>query len=145
MRILGPDPSASPSDTAARLHHDRHMSPSTPAPRRATFSTAPRSERIKLSTIRPPLIILLVSFAVGIGVSALTRYLASSHHVSTTLAGKATWNATAFRLDGIQLAELALAALVVLVIISESCWSSPRHMPSWSSPRDVPPSSSGRP
>jgi len=111
------------------------MSQTIPAPRRATFSNVLHSERIKPSTIRPPLIILLVSLAVGIGVSALTYLLGSSQHVSSTLAGKATWHPTAFSLDGIQLAELALAALVVLVVISESCWSSPRR---------VPPSSSGR-
>jgi hypothetical protein len=112
------------------------MRPPIPAPRRAMFSGVLRSERIKLSAIRSTLIILLVSFAVGIGVSPLTGYLASSHHVSSTLAGKATWNLTAFRLDGVQLAELAIVALVVLVVISESCWSSPRR---------VPPSSSARP
>ena len=95
-----------------------------------------RSERIKLTTIRPTLITLLVSFAVGIGASALAGYLASSHHVSSALAGKATWTLTAFHLDGLQLAELAIVALVVLVVISESCWSSPRH---------APPSSSARP
>jgi hypothetical protein len=94
-----------------------------------------RSERIKPSTIRSTLSILLASFAVGIGVSVLASHLASSHHVSSTLAGKATWNLTAFSLDGIQLAELALAGLVVLVIITESCWSSPRHGPPSSSAR----------
>jgi ABC-2 type transport system permease protein len=112
------------------------MHPPTLAPRRALFSTVLRSERIKLSAIRSTLIILLVSFAVGIGVSALTGYLASSHHVSSTRAGKATWNLAALSLNGFQLAELALVALVVLVVISESCWSSTRH---------VPPSSSARP
>ena len=87
-KIPGPDPSASPSDTAARLNHRRHMSPSIPAPRRATFSSVLRSERIKLTAIRSTLIIVLVSFAVVIGVSALAGYLASSHHVSSTPAGQ---------------------------------------------------------
>ena len=95
--------------------------------------TVLRPERIRLSALRTTLIILSVSLAAGIGVSALTCYLASGHHVSFTLAGKATWKPAAFSLDGIQLAGLAL---VVLVIITESCWSSPRH---------VPPSSSARP
>ena len=112
------------------------MRPPIPAPRRAAFSAVLRSERIKLSANRSTLIILLVSFAVGIGVSALAGYLASSHHVSSTPAGKATSNLTAFSLNGFQLAELAIVALVVLVVISESCWSSPRR---------VPPSSSARP
>jgi hypothetical protein len=112
------------------------MRPPVRTSRRATLSSMLRSERIKASATRSTLITLLVSFAAGIGVSALTGYLASSHHVSSNLAGKATWNLTAFRLDGIQLAGLAVAALVVLVIISESWWSSLRH---------VPPSSSARP
>ena len=111
------------------------MSPSIPAPRRATFSNVLRSERIKLSAIRSTLIIVLVSFAVGIGVSALAGHLASSHHVSSTPAGKATWKLTALSLNGFQLAGLAIAALVVLVVISESCWSSPRHLPPSSSAR----------
>jgi hypothetical protein len=67
---------------------------------------------------------------------ALTCYVASGHQVSFTLAGQATWNPAALSLDGIQLAGLALVVLVVLVIISESCWSSQRH---------VPPSASARP
>jgi formate hydrogenlyase subunit 4 len=112
------------------------MRPPAPAPRRATCSNVLRSERIKLTAFRSTLIALLVSFAIGIGVSALGWCLAGSHHVSATVAGKGTLNPTTFSLDGIQLAEVALAALVVLVIISESCWSSPRH---------VPPSSSARP
>jgi hypothetical protein len=111
------------------------MSPSIPALRRATFSGVLRSERIKLSATRSTLIILLVSFAAGIGVSALAAYLASSHHVSSTPAGKATWQLPALSLNGFQLAELAIAALVVLVVISESCWSSPRHRPPSSSAR----------
>lgn len=112
------------------------MRPPTTAPRRATRSSVLRSERSKLTAVRSTLITLLVSFAVGIGISALGWYLAGSHHVSATVAGKGTWNPTVLSLDGIQLAELALAALVVLVIISESCLSSSRH---------VPPSSSARP
>jgi ABC-2 type transport system permease protein len=110
--------------------------PRTRARHRATFSGVLRSVRIKLSAIRSTLIILLVSFTVGIGVSALAGYLGSSHHVSSTPAGKATWNLPALSLNGFQLAELALGALVVLVVISESCWPSPRR---------VPPSSSARP
>jgi hypothetical protein len=111
------------------------MSPSISARRRATPSNVLRSERIKLSATRSTLVILLVSFAVGIGVSALAGSLASSHHVSSPPAGKATWNLTAFSLNGFQLAELALAVLAVLVVIMESCWSSPRHGPPSSSAR----------
>jgi hypothetical protein len=111
------------------------MRPPVPASRRATLSSMLRSERIKASAIRSTLIILPVSFAVGIGVSALAGYLASSHHVSSTPAGKATWKLTALSLNGFQLAGLAIAALVVLVVISESCWSSPRHLPPSSSAR----------
>ena len=103
------------------------MHPVTTAPRRATCSSVLRSERIKLTASRSTLITLVVSFAVGIGVSALGLCLAGGHHVSATRAGKASWNPPALSLHGFQLAELALATPVVLVIISESCWSSPRR------------------
>ena len=104
--ITGPRPAA-PGRTPA------------PAPHRATFSNVLRSERIKLTTIRSTWITLLVALAVGISIGALTSYLSGSHYASSTLAGKATWDPTAFSLDGIQLAELAIAVLGVLVITSE--------------------------
>src|ERR1019366_5526910 len=104
--ITGPRPAA-PGRTPA------------PAPHRATFSNVLRSERIKLTTIRSTWITLLVALAVGIGIGALTSYLSGSHYASSTLAGKATWDPTAYSLDGIQLAELAIAVLGVLVITSE--------------------------
>jgi len=56
---------------------------------------------------------------IGIGIGALTCYLSGSHYASSGLAGKASWDPTALSLDGIQLAELAVATLGVLVITSE--------------------------
>jgi ABC-type transport system involved in multi-copper enzyme maturation permease subunit len=90
-----------------------------PAAHRATFSHALRSERIKLTTVRSTWITLLVALAVGIGLGALISYLAGNHYASSGMAGRATWDPTAFSLDGIQLAELAVAVLGVLVISSE--------------------------
>jgi hypothetical protein len=112
------------------------MSPLIHGPRLAMTRTVLRPERTRLSALRTTLIVLSVSLAAGIGVSALACYLASGHHASFTVASRATWKPAALSLDGVQLAGLALVVLVVLVIISESCWSSRRP---------VPPSSSARP
>jgi ABC-2 type transport system permease protein len=97
----------------------RPASPAPVAPRRATFSHALRSERIKLTTTRSTWITLLVALVIGIGVGALTCFLSARQYASSGLAGRASWDPTTMSLGGIQLAELAVAVLGVLVITSE--------------------------
>ena len=78
-----------------------------------------RSEWTKLRSVRSTYWSLFVAAVAAIGLSALLCSVYVNRYASLSLADKVTFNPTSFSLNGLLLAQLAIAVLGVLVITSE--------------------------
>ena len=87
--------------------------------RPSTFADALRSEWTKLRSVRSTFWALTVTAVVGIGLGAVISAAAAHGYAKSSPSSKLSWDPTAFSLDGIGIATLAIAVLGVLCISSE--------------------------
>ncbi|MDP9073302.1 MAG: ABC transporter permease subunit [Actinomycetota bacterium] len=100
-------------DTAPRA-------PSAPgASSKPLFPDVVRSEWTKLRSVRSTYWTLLVAAVAAIGLSALISSVYVNRYDGLSVADKAGFNPTSFSLNGLFLAQLAIAVLGVLVITGE--------------------------
>jgi ABC-2 type transport system permease protein len=89
------------------------------SPSRRMFPDVVRSEWTKLRSVRSTYWTLVVAAAAAIGLSALISSIYVNRYDGLSAIEKATFNPTAFSLNGLFFAQLAIAVLGVLVITGE--------------------------
>jgi ABC-2 type transport system permease protein len=90
--------------------------------RPATLADALRSEWTKLRSVRSTFWALTATVVLGIGLGAVISAVAAHSYAKSSASSKLSWDPTAFSLDGMAIASLAIAVLGVLFISSEySC------------------------
>ena len=82
--------------------------------RASTFGDVLRSEWTKLRSVRSAFWALTVTVVLGVGLGAVISAAAAHGYAKSSLSGKLSWDPTAFSLDGIGIATLAIAVLGVL-------------------------------
>ena len=87
--------------------------------RAATFADILRSEWTKLRSVRSTFWALAVTVVVGIGLGAAISAAAAHGYAKSSVSGNLSWDPTAYSLDGMIFASLAIAVLGVLCISSE--------------------------
>jgi ABC-2 type transport system permease protein len=87
--------------------------------RPATFGDALRSEWTKLRSMRSTFWALAVTVVLGIGLGAVISAATAHGYAKLSVSSKLSWDPTAFSLDGMAIASLAIAVLGVLCISSE--------------------------
>jgi len=87
--------------------------------RAATFADALRSEWTKLRSVRSTFWALTATVVLGVGLGAAISAATAHGYAKSSASGKQSWDPTAFSLDGMVIATLAIAVLGVLCISSE--------------------------
>jgi ABC-2 type transport system permease protein len=87
--------------------------------RPATFADVLRSEWTKLRSVRSTFWALTVTVVLGVGLGALISAAAAHGYAQSSVPGKLSWDPTALSLDGLAVAQLAIAVLGVLCVSSE--------------------------
>ncbi len=87
--------------------------------RAATFADVLRSEWTKLRSVRSAFWALTVTVVLGIALGAVISAATAHGYAKSSASGKLSWDPTAVSLDGMGIAQLAIAVLGVLCISSE--------------------------
>jgi len=87
--------------------------------RPATFGDVLRSEWTKLRSVRSTFWALTVTVVLGIALGAAISAAAAHGYARSSASGKLSWDPTGVSLDGMAIAQLAIAVLGVLCISSE--------------------------
>ena len=87
--------------------------------RPATFGDVLRSEWTKLRSVRSTFWALTVTVVLGIALGAAISAAAAHGYARSSVSGKLSWDPTGVSLDGMAIAQLAIAVLGVLCISSE--------------------------
>ena len=87
--------------------------------RPATLADVLRSEWTKLRSVRSTFWALTVTVVLGIGLGALISAAAAHGYARSSVSAKLSWDPTGYSLDGLGVAQLAIAVLGVLGVSSE--------------------------